>query len=250
MPMIIAEELDVSWDMVHVEQGILDTENYTRQVAGGSQSIRFGWDPLRQTGATARQMLVNAAAARWGVDASECTTSEGIIMNAAGDKLGYGEVVNDAAALEVPEEVKLKEPKDYKIIGTDRRNVDIDEIITGKPLYGLDYKVDGMVYAAVVRPPAFGKKLVSFDDTEARAMPGVLDVITIGEKVRKVAAEDPGVAGIINQSDKVVVIAKTTWEAMKAKEAIKAEWEDASKLESTEEHNKILTGLLEGNKFG
>ena len=84
MPMIIAEELDVPWDHVHVVQGKLDTNNYTRQVAGGSQSIRFGWDPLRQTGATARQMLVNAAATRWGVDASECIASQGMITNAAG----------------------------------------------------------------------------------------------------------------------------------------------------------------------
>ena len=249
MPMIIAEELDVSWDNVYVKQGILDTENYTRQVAGGSQSIRHGWDALRQTGATARQMLINAAAARWGVDATECTASEGVITNAKGDKLGYGEVVNDAAGLEVPEDVTLKEPKDYKIIGTDRGNVDIDDIITGKPLYGLDYKVDGMVYAAVVRPPAFGKNLVSFDDTEARSMPGVIDVITIGEKVRKLAEEEAVMQTLVSQSDKVVVIAETTWQALKAKEAIKAEWEDATKLESTSDHDKILNDLLDGKEF-
>ncbi len=249
MPMIIAEELDVSWDNVYVKQGILDQENYTRQVAGGSQSIRHGWDALRQTGATARQMLINAAAARWGVDPSECSASEGVITNANGDKLGYGEVVNDAAGLEVPEDVVLKKPKDYKIIGTDRGNVDIDKIITGKPLYGLDYKVDGMVYAAVVRPPAFGKKLISFDDTEARSMPGVIDVITIGEKVRKLAEEEPVMHTLVSQSDKVVVIAATTWQALKAKEAIKAEWEDASKMESTAEHNEILNDLLDGKEF-
>ncbi len=249
MPMIIAEELDVSWDNVYVKQGILDTENYTRQVAGGSQSIRHGWDALRQTGATARQMLINAAAAKWGVDASECSASEGIITNAKGEKLGYGEVVKEAATMEIPEDVALKEPKDYKIIGTDRSNVDIDDIITGKPLYGLDYKVEGMVYAAVVRPPAFGKNLVSFDDSEARNMPGVIDVITIGEKVRKLAETEDVMHTLVSQSDKVVVIAETTWQAMKAKEAIKAEWEDATKLESSEQHNEILTGLLDGNKF-
>ena len=249
MPMIIAEELDVSWDNVYVKQGILDTENYTRQVAGGSQSIRQGWDALRQTGATAKQMLINAAAARWGVDAAECTASEGIITNAKGETLGYGEVVNEAAALEIPEDVVLKDPKDYKIIGTDRGNVDIDKIITGKPLYGLDYKVDGMVYAAVVRPPAFGKKLISYDATEARSMPGVIDVITIGEKVRKLAEEEAVMHTLVSQSDKVVVVAKTTWQAMKAKEAITAEWEDATKMESSEEHDKILNDLLDGNKF-
>ena len=249
MPMIIAEELDVKWDNVYVKQGILDTENYTRQVAGGSQSIRHGWEPLRKTGATARQMLVNAAAARWGVDPAECSTSEGVISNSKGETLGYGEVVNEAAALEIPEEVSLKEIKDFKIIGTDTRNVDIDKIITGKPLYGLDYKADGMVYAAVVRPPAFGKKLASFDDSAARAMPGVIDVVKIGAKVRALLEKDQNIGGIISSSDKVAVIAKTTWEAMQAAKAIKAEWEDDSTIESTEQHDEILMGLLDGSKF-
>ena len=229
MPMIIAEELDVSWDMVHVEQGILDTENYTRQVAGGSQSIRHGWDALRQTGATARQMLVNAAAARWGVDAAECTTSEGVITNAAGETLTYGDVVNDAAQLEVPEDVSLKDIKDYKIIGTDRSNVDIDEIVTGKPLFGMDYKAEGMSYASVMRPPAFGQKLVSVDDAGARAIDGVQDVVQFGNKV--------------------AVLAKDTWTAMKAKELLRPVWETDTPGESTEEHDKILMDLLDGNTF-
>ncbi|NNL09530.1 MAG: xanthine dehydrogenase family protein molybdopterin-binding subunit [Croceitalea sp.] len=249
MPMIIAEELDVAWKNVYVEQGVLDTKNYTRQVAGGSQSIRHGWDALRKTGATAKQMLINAAAARWGVDAAECTASEGIITSAAGETLGYGEVVNEAAILEIPEDVTLKEPKDYKIIGKDAINVDIDKIVTGKPLYGLDYKTEGMVYAAVVRPPAFGQKLKSFDAAEAKAMPGVLDVITIGDKVRTLIESDPRAGGILSTSDKVVVIAETTWQAMKAKESIKAEWEDGEAMESTADHDAILTGLLDGNKF-
>lgn len=229
MPMIIAEELDVAWDNVYVEQGILDTDNYTRQVAGGSQSIRFGWDALRQTGATARQMLINAAAAKWAVDPSECTASEGVITNAKGETLGYGEVVNEAAAMEVPENVTLKEPKDYKIIGTDRRNVDIDKIITGKPLFGSDYKAEGMVYASVMRPPAFGQKLESFDDTDTKAMAEVIDVIRFG--------------------DKIAVLAKDTWSAMKGKNALKANWSVDTKLESTEDHDTILIGLLDGNKF-
>ncbi|NAS13216.1 molybdopterin-dependent oxidoreductase [Flavobacteriaceae bacterium R33] len=249
MPMIIAEELDVSWDKVNVVQGILDNENYTRQVAGGSQSIRFGWEALRQTGATAKQMLINAAAARWGVDASECTASEGVITNSKGETLGYGDVVNDAAALEVPEEVALKEVKDFKLIGTDVGNVDIDKIVTGEPLFGLDYKADGMVYAAVVRPTTFGKKLVSYDDAAAKAMPGVIDVVKIGAKVRSLLEKDPGFSSKISTSDKVAVIAKTTWQAMKAKEAIKAEWEDDGTIDSTEEMDKALTGLLDGNRF-
>ena len=229
IPMIIAEELDVAWKDVHVVQAPLDTKNFTRQVAGGSQSLRFGWDALRQTGATAKQMLVNAAAAKWGVDASECSVSEGIITNANGEKLGYGDVVKEAAALEVPENVQLKDPSYYKIIGSDTPNVDIDEIITGKPLYGMDYKEEGMVYACALRPPAFGKKLESFDDTDAKAISGVIDVVKF--------------------DDKVAVLATSTWAAMKGKNALKATWVDESKLESTEDHDKILNDLLDGNSF-
>ena len=249
MPMIIAEELDVAWSNVHVVQGKLDTENFDRQVAGGSQSLRHGWDALRQTGATAKQMLVNAAAARWGVNASECSVSEGVITSPTGETLGYGEVVTEAAQLEVPENVTLKKPSEYKIIGTDAQNVDIDEIITGKPLFGLDYKADGMVYAAVVRPPAFGQQLTSFDATKAKAMPGVLDVLTIGDKARKLIEAQPNVAGILSSSDKVVVIAETTWQAFKAKEAIEAVWEDDVKMESTEDHDNALNALLDGKEF-
>lgn len=229
MPMLIAEELDVSWDNVHVVQGALDTKNFTRQVAGGSQSIRQGWEPLRQTGATARQMLINAAAAKWGVDASECSTNEGIITNAKGDTLGYGEVVKAAAVLEVPENIILKDPKDFKIIGKDIPNVDVDKIITGKPLYGIDYKEEGMVVASVLRPPSFGKKLVDCNTIEIKDIEGVIDVIKFG--------------------DKVAVLAKDTWTAMKAKKALKATWTSGTKLESTEEHDKILKNLLDGNEF-
>ena len=225
MPMLIAEELDVAWSNVNVIQGDLDTVNFQRQVAGGSQSIRLGWEPLRQTGATARQMLVNAAAARWGVDPSSCTTKNGVITNAKGETLGYGAVVTEAAVLDVPENVTLKDPKDFTIIGTDAVNVDIDKIITGKPLFGLDYKADGMVYAAVVRPPAFGKKLVSFDASKAKESSNVIDVIEF--------------------ENKIAVLAKDTWSAFKAKNSIKAEWKTEEELESTEDHNKILQELLQ-----
>ncbi len=229
MPMIIAEELDVPWKHVHVAQGALDTENYTRQVAGGSQSIRFGWDALRQTGATTKQMLVNAAAAKWAVDPTSCSASEGIITNANGETLGYGDVVKEAAQLEVPENVTLKEPKDYKIIGKDAVNVDIDEIVTGKPLFGLDYTAEGMLIASVLRPPAFGQTLESFDDTDAKAITGVQQVLRFG--------------------DKVAVLATNTWAAMKGKKALKAQWTADEALESTADHDKILLGLLDGNTF-
>jgi isoquinoline 1-oxidoreductase beta subunit len=228
MPMIIAEELEIEWSKVNVVQGALDSENFQRQVAGGSQSIRFGWDALRQTGATTRQLLVNAAAIKWNVDASTCSASKGIITNANGDKLGYGEVVKEAALLEVPEEIKLKEIKDFTIIGQEIVNVDIDKIITGKPLFGLDYKAEGMLHASVLRPPAFGQKLESFDDSKTKVINGVIEVLKFG--------------------DKIAVLASSTWAAMKGKKALSAIWKDEN-LESTEDHNKILTTILEGNDF-
>lgn len=229
MPMLIAEELDVAWEDVHVAQGVLDTKNYTRQVAGGSQSLRHGWEPLRQTGATARQMLVNAAAAKWGIPASECKTRNGVITNSNGDKLGYGDVVKDAALLDIPENVTLKDVKDFTIIGKGKSNVDIDEIVTGKSLFGLDYKVEGMLFASVLRPPAFGQKLVSFDDTASKDVNGVTDVIKFG--------------------DKVAVLATTTWSAMKGKKALKAQWNQDSTAESTAFHDEKLLEILNGNEF-
>ncbi|GAB1855982.1 xanthine dehydrogenase family protein molybdopterin-binding subunit [Flavobacteriaceae bacterium MHTCC 0001] len=250
MPMIIAEELDVLWDDVYVVQAPLDAENYKRQMAGGSQSLRLGWEPLRQTGATAKQMLVNAAAARWGIAPSECSAKQGVITNPKGETLGYGDVVLEAAKLEVPEDVTLKEPKDFTIIGQEVSNVDIDKIITGKPLFGLDYKEEGMLYASVLRPPAFGQFLDSYDATEAKAMPGVVDVITIGDKVRSyLENEAPNWTAKLSKSDKVVVIAKTTWDAIKGKKAIKASWKDDSTLESTAFHDKKLNEILDGNTF-
>jgi len=254
MPMIIAEELDVPWEHVSVTQGALDTENFSRQVAGGSQSIRFGWDALRQTGATAKQMLVNAAAAKWNIDASSCTASNGIIKSPTGETLGYGDVVNEAAHLEIPEDVVLKETADYKIIGKDAINVDIDKIITGKPLFGLDYKVDGMLYASVLRPPAFGQVLESFDASKAKALPGVIDVITIGEKTRQYLNQDTFDRSAhwsvrLSETDKVVVIGKTTWDVIKGKKALKAVWKNKSETESTEIHDQKLNDLLNGNNF-
>ena len=249
MPMIIAEELDVEWSKVNVIQGVLDTKNFKRQIAGGSQSIRSSWDAFRQTGATAKQMLVNAAAIKWNVDASTCKASKGIITNANGDKLGYGEVVKEAALLEVPEDVKLKEIKDYTIIGQEIVNVDVDKIILGKPLFGLDYKAEGMVYASVLRPPIFGQKLESFDASEAKKINGVLDVITIGEKVRKyIQLGKKNWTFKLSETDKVVVIAENTWAAIKGKKVLSAIWLDDTKLESTEDHDNILTKILDTKK--
>lgn len=248
MPMLIAEELEVPWEDVYVVQAPLNTIHYKRQIAGGSGAIKASWKPLRETGATAKQMLINAAANRWGVEASECSAIAGVISNAKGEKLGYGDVVKEAAVLEVPEGVTLKDPKDFKIIGQGKGNADIDKIIIGKPLYGLDYKEEGMLYACVLRPPAFGQMLESFDDSEARKVSGVVDVITIGEKARAILnVEKPNWSAQMSKSDKVVVLATNTWAAMSGKKVIKAVWKADTKLESTEDHDKLLTDLLDGD---
>lgn len=225
MPMIVAEELDIDWKMVIVEQAPFNPISFTRQVAGGSQSIRQGWEALRMTGATARHMLVQAAAEKWGVDAAELTTENGMIKNGKGETLSYAEVATAAAKMEVPEEVKLKDIKDFKIIGNSQKNVDLDAIITGKPLFGIDTNIEGMQYAAVLRPPAFGQKLKSFDDAAAKQVTGVYDVIEI--------------------DNKVAVLAKNTWAALKGKKALTAEWEKDTALENTTDHNAKMLRLLD-----
>ncbi|ANW97331.1 isoquinoline 1-oxidoreductase [Wenyingzhuangia fucanilytica] len=228
MPMIIAEELDVPWEHVLVAQADLDPNNFKRQVAGGSQSIRKSWMPLREVGATAKQMLINAAAIKWGVDASECTAEKGIIKNKKGDELGYGDVVLDAAKLEVPTKVILKDPKDFKLIGKEKRNVDIDKIISGEPLFGMDYKEDGMLYAAIIHPPAFGQKLIDFDAKEAKQIKGVEDVVEV--------------------DGNIAVLATSTWLAFKGKKAVKANWSTNQTFDGTKEIDEKLNNLLTENK--
>jgi isoquinoline 1-oxidoreductase beta subunit len=224
MPMIVAEELDVNWEDVIVEQAPLDTEHFERQVAGGSQSIRQSWTALRTAGATARRMLVEAAANQWKVDPESCRTEKGHIFNSDGDKLSYGAVATQASNLNIPEKVVLKDPEDFRIIGTPTGNVDMEDIITGKSVYGFDFKEEGMKIAMVLRPPAFGSKLKSFSDSESRSVKGVFDVIRFG--------------------DKIAVLAENTWAAIKGTKALLAEWEDNGKLESTSYHNDRLHELL------
>lgn len=240
MPMIVAEELEVAWEDVIVEQAALNTNWYDRQVAGGSQSIRQEWESLRMAGATAKQMLVMAAAQQWEVEPSTCKVSKGVITNASGDKLTYGEVASVAAKLEVPEEVTLKDPKDFTIIGTDRKNVEIDNIITGKPLYGIDTKVEGMKYAAVMRAPSFGQRLVDFDDSEAMEVEGVEQVFSFTVPQFKNPSKKQS-----DTFDKIAVIANSTWAAMKGKKALKANWKQESSVENTAEHDKELLALFD-----
>jgi len=231
MPMIVAEELDVDWNDVMVEQAPLNTDIFTRQLAGGSQSIRQGWEGLRMAGAAARTMLRQAAAEAWQVPFDEITSSEGVLFHqGSGKSMGYGEIASAASKIAVPTEVVLKEVKDFKIIGTSRKNVDGPNIVTGKPLYGLDYKKEGMLIAMIAHPPAFGLKIKSFDDSSARAMPGIKDVFTIktfNEGYEKSAFDNSAF------TDLLVVVGNTTWEVMNAKNALRIEWEPAPELTET-----------------
>ena len=257
MPMIVAEELDVNWDDVIVEQAPLNTTLFKRQLAGGSQSIRQGWQSLRMAGATARDMLLSAAAQTLGVSKNELSTNAGIILHeSSGKTLTYGDVASLASTLEVPSEVLLKEVSEFKIIGTSRKNVDGLKIVTGQPLYGIDYKADNMLIAMIVHPPAFGMRLKSIDDIQSSQMPGIRKVFAM-----KTHLDDYDLGAFDNDAfnEVAVVVGNSTWEVMQAKKELKIEWEMApgtkkemdlfgrkmtvetpAGLESTEDHKAIF----------
>ena len=260
MPMIVAEELDVDWNNVIVEQAPLNTDVFTRQLAGGSQSIRQGWESLRTAGATARQMLLTAAANQWEVPVSELSVENGVIKHSGSDKtLGYGEIAKAAAQVEVPEEVELKDNDNFKIIGTSRKNVDAKKIVTGQPLFGLDTYKDGMLIAMVVQPPAFGMQFKSMDADKVKEMPGIVDVFTIDTYPEDMEKEWSDVAAF---SKLAVVVGESTWQVMQAKKELKVEWdlnpeltkeieimeksagmEDVSGLENSAVHTSLMAQL-------
>jgi isoquinoline 1-oxidoreductase beta subunit len=223
MPMIVAEELDVDWKDVIVEQAPLNTELYQRQFIGGSNAIRFGWPGLRMAGATARQMLREAAAQTWEVPVAEITTVAGTLHHkSSGKSAGYGQMAATAAQISVPSEVPLKEVKDFKIIGTSRKNVDGKKIVTGQPLFGIDTHREGMLTAMIIHPPAFGMKLKSVEAAKARSMPGIRDVFPI--KVLKDDYERQHF-DTCTFLEVVAVVGDSTWEVMQAKKAIDVRWE-------------------------
>ena len=223
MPMILAEELDVDWKMVLVEQADFWPERFQRQFTGGSQGIRQGWTPLRTAGATAKQLLINAAAQTWKVPASEITAKAGQVEHkASGKKGGYGEFASLAATLPVPEEVPLKDSKDFTLIGTSKKNVDLEKIISGSPLFGMDYQVEGMKYASIVHPPAFGMKLASFDPSTVTFLPGIQDAFAI-----QLFKEDyvQNFFDTTTFPELVAIVGNSTWEVLQAKKSLKATWE-------------------------
>ncbi|MBZ9730615.1 molybdopterin-dependent oxidoreductase [Salegentibacter sp. JZCK2] len=244
MPMLVAEELDVDWKNVIVEQAPLNTDVFTRQLAGGSQSIRQGWEPLRMAGATARKMLLTAAASEWDVSVSELSVENGIISHTDSDRsLGFGEIAKAAAQVEVPEEVELKDNSDFKIIGTSRKNVDAKGMITGKPLYGIDVHRDDMLIAMIVQPPAFGMEFKSMDAARAKEMSGIIDVFTIDTYPEDMEREWSDVAAF---SKLVVVVGESTWQVMQAKKALKVEWDLNPKLTKQIQILEKSAGLAEG----
>lgn len=205
LPMIVAEELEVNWEDIRIEQADAD-EKYGSQSTGGSWSIRSSFTPFRVAGATAKEMLITAAAVKWGADVANCYAENGFVINkSTGKKLSYGELVNEASMLPVPQDVKLKDPKDYKIIGKRVKRLDTPPKLYGTAKFGIDIKVSGMVYATVLRPPTFQGKVKSFNDAKAKSINGVTDCVKI----------KTGVA----------VIADLTWTSFKGKESLEVEWD-------------------------
>ncbi|MVM29160.1 molybdopterin-dependent oxidoreductase [Spirosoma sp. HMF4905] len=230
LPMMVAEELDVDWKNVVVEMGPHDNAKLGPQFTGGSNSVRMYWKPLREAGAAARQMLCEAAAQAWGVPVAEVTTKAGVLQHASGKSATYGEMASKAATLPVPKGMKLKDPKDFTIIRKPKKNVEGQKIVTGKPLFGLDYRVDGMLIAMIQHPPAFGMKLKSFDASQTIKMPGIKDVFTL--KLYEDGFEQAGF-DTRTFNDLLVVVGKTTWEVMNARKKLKVEWEPAGDTKDT-----------------
>ena len=227
-PMIVADELDADWSKVKVLQAPLD-KKFDRQSTGGSGAIPHSWKRLRTAGATARYLLIAAAAKKWNVDASECTAANSfVIHNKTGNKLSYGELAEEASKIIVPADVPLKNRKDFKIIGSAVKNVENKNIITGKGMFGLDFYREGMVHAMIQRPPAFGTKIKSVNDAAAKAMPGIIDVVAY--------------------KNNVAVVGRSTWEVMKAKKALKIEYEKDGNTESSADHNQSFASMLNSDK--
>lgn len=211
LPMLIAEELNVDIHTVKVAtapanpayiNGLLGA-----QITGGSTAIRDAWEKLRVGGAQVRTMLVQAAANKWGVDASSLSANNGIVSG-GGKSATYGELAAAASAVPVPKEVKLKDPSEFRIVGKPIQRLDTPSKVNGVAEFGIDTQVPGMVYASIEQTPVIGGKPVSFDGTKAKSMPGVIDVVQI--------------------SDGVAVVADTYWHAFKARKTLKVQWDEGS----------------------
>ena len=230
-PMMVAEELDADWQQVVVEMGPHDNAKLGPQFTGGSNSVRMYWKPLRMAGATARRMLIAAAAQTWAVPEEEVTTKAGMLYHLkSGKSAKYGEFASRAAGIPLPKDVKLKELKDFNIVGNSKKNVERVKIVTGQPLFSLDYKHEGMLIAMIHHPPAFGMKLKSFDASQALKMPGIKDVFTL--KLYEDGFEQGGF-DTRTFNDLLVVVGNTTWEVMNARKKLVVQWEPAGETKNT-----------------
>ncbi|ARB46928.1 xanthine dehydrogenase family protein molybdopterin-binding subunit [Alloalcanivorax xenomutans] len=221
LPMVVADEMEASWDRVRVVQAEANEARYGNQNVDGSRSMRHFLMPMRRAGAAARQMLEAAAAARWSVPVAEVkAVRHEVVHPSSGRRLGYGELAADAARQPVPgtEQLKLKARADYRYIGKNQvRLVDLEAIGKGQATYGMDMRLPGMVYAVVARPPVVGGKLRRFDSEKALAVPGVLKVVEIPAFQGAPAFQPLG---------GVAVVARNTWAAIKGREALEIEWDD------------------------
>jgi isoquinoline 1-oxidoreductase beta subunit len=216
LPQIIADELDADWDRINLVQAIGDVK-YGDQNTDGSTSIRKQFDLLRGAGASARELLVNAAAAKWQVPADECSTrAHAVHHEASGRSLGYGELVEAASGLPVPESPSFKSPEDYRYIGTSMDTIDGFAMTTGEAIYGIDATLPGMLYASIERCPSHGGRVKRFDASGAKAIPGVVDVIELPAPRSPTAFFPLG---------GVAVLANNTWSAQQGRAALKIDWD-------------------------
>jgi len=205
LSMLLAEELEVDWSRIRTEHSLTDRTLYGRQSTGGSTSIRTNHERLRIAGAAAREMLIAAAAARWGVQASECRAEDGqVVHTASGRSLSYGSLAEDAALLPAPDDPPLKDPADFRLVGQRMPRLDSPEKVDGSAVFGLDMSVPGMLTALVARPPTFGGAVGSFDATAALAVPGVRHVVEIPTGI--------------------VVAADGFWAAKQGRDALTVQW--------------------------
>jgi isoquinoline 1-oxidoreductase beta subunit len=225
LPMLVAEELEVDWEKIKIENAYAD-KKFGSQGTGGSTSIRRTWEPLRVAGATAKTMLITAAATKWGIKDSDCKAEKGFVINKInGNKFSFGELVEEASKLPVHQNVVLKDPKDYKIIGKRIHRKDTPDKIYGSAKFGIDYSVAGMLYATVIHPPSFGGSIKNYDASETKALNGIKDVVTI--------------------SSGVAIIAESTWLAFKGKDLLSVEWDLGKNSNiNSDTINKIMRGKL------